>query len=50
MLPNWLGDKNLFQTFSDPIDCDVQEVRELIDGVTSDPSNAIVPIDEGEAK
>jgi FtsZ-binding cell division protein ZapB len=27
----WLGDKNLFQTFNDPIDCDVQEIRELLD-------------------
>jgi hypothetical protein len=27
----WLSDKNLFQTFSDPLDCDVQEIRELLD-------------------
>ena len=32
----WLGDKNLFQTFSDPIDCDVQEIRELLDADSSD--------------
>ena len=46
----WLGRWFLNGTFDQEVECDIKEIRQLIDGVTSDPSNAIVPIDEGEAK
>jgi hypothetical protein len=36
----WLGDRDGFQTFSDPIDCDVQEIRRLMDSIPYEhPSN-----------
>ena len=46
----WLGRWFQNGTFDQEVECDIRELRELIDGVTSDPSNTIVPIDEGEAK
>ena len=42
----WLGRKDGFQTFDEPIDCDIEEIRRLLDTDPDDYSD-ITPPDTG---
>ena len=40
MLPNWLGIWFLDQTFDSEVNCDVEEIRQLIDGSSDELGQA----------